>query len=369
MEAATHTGQEPLRRVDRDARRMLERRPAYGALPDFEQRVYLPHKIAALVAELAGQGVPASAALAGTGLEASQLELPATRVSYRQLDAVMRHALRLSRDPAIALRAGQRVHVTAYGMYGYALLSSASYPQAMAFSATYNPVIGPLCETLYSRDQTTVTYTAEPRFWPDPADDIYRFVLEFSMSLHLTVARDLGGPSFRFTRVCVVHEAPAYKDAYEQLFQCEILFGQPGSELQYDAAWFDRPVALADPITNAMSCETCERLLREVKQAGGAAADIRRILLEQSGQFPGLEAMAKRLSMHPRALRRKLESENTSYRDLLAEVRMRLAIEYLRNTRMTNEEIASQLGYSDAANFRHAFTRWTSKCPTAFRCG
>jgi AraC-like DNA-binding protein len=71
--------------------------------------------------------------------------------------------------------------------------------------------------------------------------------------------------------------------------------------------------------------------------------------------------------MHPRALRRRLETEGTSYRDVLAEVRMRLAIEYLRRTQMTHEEIASRLGYSDAANFRHAFLRWTGKSPSEFR--
>ena len=34
---------------------------------------------------------------------------------------------------------------------------------------------------------------------------------------------------------------------------------------------------------------------------------------------------------------------------------------------MTNEEIAGRLGYSDAANFRHAFIRWTGKSPSDFR--
>ncbi|HYK64795.1 MAG TPA: helix-turn-helix domain-containing protein [Patescibacteria group bacterium] len=49
--------------------------------------------------------------------------------------------------------------------------------------------------------------------------------------------------------------------------------------------------------------------------------------------------------------------------------RMRLAIEYLRKTEMTNEEIATRLSYSEAANFRHAFLRWTGKSPSVFRGG
>jgi AraC-like DNA-binding protein len=34
---------------------------------------------------------------------------------------------------------------------------------------------------------------------------------------------------------------------------------------------------------------------------------------------------------------------------------------------MTTEEIGSRLGYSDAANFRHAFVRWTGKSPQEYR--
>jgi len=111
----------------------------------------------------------------------------------------------------------------------------------------------------------------------------------------------------------------------------------------------------------------CEQILAEVNRGGGVAAEIRRRLIERSGRYPNIEVIAEELSIHPRALRRRLEAEGTSYRDILAEVRRRLAIEYLRKTNMTNEEIASRLGYSDAANFRHAFLRWTGKSPSGFR--
>jgi AraC-like DNA-binding protein len=116
-----------------------------------------------------------------------------------------------------------------------------------------------------------------------------------------------------------------------------------------------------------MAREMCEQVLSEVNRAGGLATDVRRILVEQPDRYPSIEAIAKKLSMHPRALRRKLEAEDTSYRELLAEVRTRLAIEYLRKTAMTNEEIANRLGYSDAANFRHAFIGWTGKSPSDYR--
>jgi AraC-like DNA-binding protein len=335
--------------------------------PDCEQRIFSTHILAAVVAELCRQGVDASAALEGTGITASQLDAHTTRISYGQLYIVTRNALRLSIDPAIALRAGKRMRVTAYGMYGYALMSSATPAEARDFSSRYNRIVGPLCDMAISYDGPKVLVVIEPMHRPNPKQDAHRFAVEFALSAHLTIIRDRGGRPFRFSRVTLNYNAPPHADVYEELLECPVLFGQTDSGYEYDQD--DRPLTLADPRSHAMAREMCEQLLSEINHAGGVAADIRRILIEHPGQYPCIDSLAGRLQMHPRGLRRKLQAEGTSYRDLLAEVRMRLAIEYLRKTQMTNEEIARRLGYSDAANFRHAFARWTDKNPSDFRGG
>ena len=89
--------------------------------------------------------------------------------------------------------------------------------------------------------------------------------------------------------------------------------------------------------------------------------------MEVPGRFDDMETLARKLNTTSRTLRRRLHLEGTSYQDLLAEVRCNLAKEYLRSTRMTTEDIAETLGFSDAANFRHAFRRWTGKNPSDFR--
>lgn len=333
--------------------------------PSFEQRIYSPQSIAAIVAELGRQGVEASAALEGTGLAATQLDAHTTKISYRQLDVAIRNALCLSSDPAIALRAGQRMHITAYGMYGYALLSSATHEEARDFGARYIRIVGPFCDFVVGNKGATGFVTFEPLHWPSPTEDVHRFAIEFALSAHLTTIRDRTGQAFKFSRVLLDYAAPPHAGVYRSLFECPVLFEQRYCGYEHDPV--DGPLALADRRTHAMAREMCEQLLSEVNRAGGVAADIRRILIERPGRYPSIEAIAEKLQMYPRALRRKLEAEGTSYRDLLAEVRMRLAIEYLRRTQMTNEEIASRLGYSDAANFRHAFLRWTGKCPSDFR--
>jgi AraC-like DNA-binding protein len=335
--------------------------------PSYEQCIFPPRVLAAVVAELREQGVDASASLEGSGITASQLEDHTTRISYRQLDIVIRNALRFSNDPGIALRAGLRMHSTAYGMYGYALLSSATHAEARDFAARYIRVVGPFCDFTISYDGQTAIVTFEPTHWPNPTEEAHRFAIEFTLGAHLSVTRDRAGPGFRFSRVLLDYAAPGHAGLYKHLFECSVLFEQ--RECGFEYARYDGPLALADTPTHAMAREMCEQLLSEVNSAGGIAADIRQILIERPGQFASIDVIARNLQMHPRALRRRLEAEGASYRDLLADVRMRLAVEYLRKTQMTNEEIARRIGYSDAANFRHAFARWTGKRPSEFRRG
>jgi len=335
--------------------------------PSFEQRIYPAHKVAALVAVLAEQGVPAADALAGSGLTDARLNAAATRVSYRQMLAVFRNAQRLAPEPGLALLAGQRMHVTAYGMYGYALLSSPTHADAVDFAVRHHRVMGPVADMRFVPTPDEVVYAYGPVLAPDPADALYHFVTEFQFASHLTLTTDLYGSAFRFSQVRLSYSAPPHAAMYRSIFRCPVQFRQPVDELRFARRWLDEPMPFADPITNAMAREMCEKSLAEVDQGGGVAADIRRILIEQPGRFASVESMADELKLHPRTLRRKLDAEETSYRAILAEVRMRLAIGYLRETTMTNDEIASRLGYSDAANFRHAFARWTGKSPSEYR--
>jgi AraC-like DNA-binding protein len=366
---------EPSRRTDsRPPGTALRRGPAQGHghgaacwAPDFKQRIYPAHKVAAVVGTLSDAGVPAAALLSGSGLTEDRLRSAATRISYQQLAAVFRNALRLSPDPAFALRAGQGMRVTAYGMYGYALMSSPSHAAAMEFALKHHRVMGPVAQMSIAHGDETAVFAYAPILSCDPRQDLYRTCVEFVFASHLTLNKDLYGPTFKFARVRATYPAPAHARAYRQLFGCPVEFDQPRNELHVDAAWLADPTPYSDPITNAMAHEMCEQVLAQLDRTEGIAMAIRRLLIEHPGRFPGIEAMAARLSMNPRMLRRKLEVEQTTYRRLLGGVRMSLALEYLRNTDMTNEDIAARLGYSDAANFRHAFTRWTGKSPSDYR--
>jgi AraC-like DNA-binding protein len=71
--------------------------------------------------------------------------------------------------------------------------------------------------------------------------------------------------------------------------------------------------------------------------------------------------------MTDRTLRRRLADEGTSFSTLCRHVKFRLATQRLQESDDTIEQIASIAGFSDPANFRRAFIRWTRMTPTQFR--
>ena len=74
---------------------------------------------------------------------------------------------------------------------------------------------------------------------------------------------------------------------------------------------------------------------------------------------PTIETVAQSLALTPRMLSRRLAEEGTTFRQALADLRRRLAIQYVEGTGLGVDQIAMLLGYGHTASFRHAFRRWT----------
>jgi AraC-like DNA-binding protein len=94
---------------------------------------------------------------------------------------------------------------------------------------------------------------------------------------------------------------------------------------------------------------------------------VREVLLLNVMKQMSLESVAKQLHVTARTLRRRLRQENTSFRQLVDDLRLQLSIKYLRETDLAIGEVAHSLGFSDDASFRHAFRRWTNAAPAEFR--
>ena len=71
--------------------------------------------------------------------------------------------------------------------------------------------------------------------------------------------------------------------------------------------------------------------------------------------------------MSPSALQKKLAQLDSSFQDLLNQVRQSLALAYMEQARVSITEMSFMLGFSDTSSFTRAFRRWTGKSPRDYR--
>jgi len=153
----------------------------------------------------------------------------------------------------------------------------------------------------------------------------------------------------------------------QEIFRCGVLFWQAENKFLFDAKWLDGAPALGNKITYLSVIGLCDQLMEEFQLRVGLVGKVREVLLRNLARPMSFDAVARHLQMSTRTLRRKLREQNSTFREIIGDLRMQAAVKYLRDTDLTIDEIAFALGFSDATNFRHAFRRWGKGTPTEFR--
>jgi AraC-like DNA-binding protein len=333
----------------------------------FGEKAYSAAKVTAVLDALASEGVPPLDVLGGTDMSLDALHSPSMLISRHQLIQCYRNAVALSGDPHLPYTIGSSVHLSAYGMYGYAMLCSPDFRRTMEFAVRYHQLATPLATiTFHGRDRMGV-WTIEPLLHPRIDSLLYRFVTELQIATHISLHRDIMGESFKPREIFLRYGVAKDFQITPALVGCPVRFEQATNQIEFDSAFLDAAPKLGNRTTYPSAIALCDNLIADLVLRSGAAGRVRSLLSTDVAERPAFATVAKLLNTTPRTLRRQLRLQNTSFRELSDELRVHVALRYLRETTMTMEDIAFALGFSDSANFRHAFRRWTDKAPQEFR--
>lgn len=331
------------------------------------QKIFAPYKIATLVETVAEQGITPDIVLRGTELDTILINDPNTLTSIRQYIDACDNAIRASADPSTAFQAGSRMHLSAYGMYGYALMCSLTLRDFFDFGVKYHVLATPTLNISWREESDVAIWEFSDVYSHLMSAQTREFLIRQQMAQHVTHLKDVAGADCQPIKALFGFPVPADKAAYERFLGCECVFDRPATELHYPRAILSQAPKLANRLTRAMLQETCDRLIGKAKTSSGIAGEVYQILMLAPSQFPTMEHISQRMHVSTRTLRRKLEAEGTDYGAILDDVRSSLAMEYLQTTKMSTEDIAAKTGFSDSANFRRAFKRWTGHTPRQVR--
>jgi AraC-like DNA-binding protein len=297
--------------------------------------------------------------LEGTGLGP---DLPPEVTAAQELRVVRNLVAATPDEPDLGLEAGTRYHLTTYGIWGFALLSSPTLRAALDVGVRYVDLSYAFCRLSVEEAGGELRLHLDP----DAPAAVRRFVVLRDSAALRQIQVEVFGAAAPLLRMELPLPPPPDDTAFRAVYGVPPVFGAPRATAVLDAGLLDLPLPQADPATASLAEAQCRALLARRRARSGTAADVRDLLVAAPGAMPGVTEVAAALAVSERTLRRRLDDEGTSYRDLVAEVRETLAVELLASG-LGVEQVARRLGYAETAAFTHAFRRWRGVPPSALR--
>lgn len=318
-----------------------------------------------LIQHMAAQGISRQGLLQGTPYKDADVFVQECElIDAGDYCRIIRNALALTGNPALGLTRSRQVFLSDFDAYGYAIMSSENLRAVAAIGIEFWMLSGSLLEITTYTDNDVAVFEFTPRI---PMDDVLPYVAEESMSVTYQLCRFLVGDKFAVTEVEFSYPQPAYIDDYKKVFDCPLRFDSVTNAIRVPVSVLDEPLMMSSPQVARLCKMQCDALMKNLSANDGFVESIRRFLIEARPNFPTIDEMADRLHISARTLRRRLKARNTSYRDLLDEIRLELSQQYLRDTHLSIDQIAALVGFEETTSFRKAYKGWTGMSASQYR--
>jgi AraC-like DNA-binding protein len=314
------------------------------------------------------KGASRAALLERSGIAAGDLLDQDARVPFASYVALMRAGQALSGDAALALHYGEGVDIADVSIIG--LVGQASETMAEAFQQL-NRFVRLIVETDNEGGGERFGITGDrdgfcmldnrrnPNHFPELTESAFAQLVcgprrfdeaPFVKAVHLT------------------HPEPVYRAEYERIFRAPVVFGSDRNGLLIDPTWSSHRVARLPRYAFGVLTEHADALLKTLEGSKSVRGRVESLLMPvlHTGNA-SMDTVAGKLGMSRQTLFRKLKAEGVTFEKVLDELRHRMAADYLGARKVSVNETAYLVGFSEPAAFSRAFKRWTGSSPRSVR--
>lgn len=270
----------------------------------------------------------------------------------------------LSGDPAVGLQLADHALQFAAGALEYAARNCATVGALLETIAQYARLLNTGADiTIESQPEGVVLgYRLLARHAVHPAST------DFAISYLLLRARTLSGRRLMPTRIGLPQALPANPKPYHALLGKHLRWQQPGVQVLFSHAQWNMALLAPDPELGRLMRQVVERELDQLPPEDDLRARVEVEVLRGGGHTPRtLDDIAQRLGMTARTLQRRLRDAGTSFRTVSTRARLGRAADLVREGVLPLDEIAFEVGFSDASTFYRAFRKAHGMTPTQYR--
>jgi len=323
-----------------------------------------------LIGAAAEQGIAPAPLFEAVGLDPTAAPEPDRHIPALRYIELWDHVVEQLKAPLFAARTGMGFQLEALEGFGFLAMScknlSEAYQSTVVYRSLYN--VGSGWELEQAGPQRMRMRWEAWRLLDAPMTG-RRAVNEYQVAEMLTSVRTLvAEPRFAPARICFRHPPPTDPAAFIPVLGTAPEFNAEFDGFEVPRELLERPLALANAALRAYFDRQCKEAAARFEADQALTGKVRRHIIEgMNGQLPSMQAVARAVGLSVRSLHRALESEGTTYNDLVDEVRQEFSQRYLARPSLSIGEVSYLVGFSDTSAFFKAFKRWTGRKPGEYR--
>ncbi|BDA70555.1 transcriptional regulator, AraC family [Calothrix sp. PCC 7716] len=313
-------------------------------------------------------GIDTNRLCAAAGIDPSLLTMPDSYVSGETNLALWHEVVKQTGDADIGLHMGEKFNLSVIGIVGYVLFNCQTFGQVLDKLSRYMCLFSQGVSMHYnvSRGQVVCEWEIVNHLKNYLVEEP-RQPIEASFSALLTAAKTLTGKSLCPREVWFQYNSPDNISEHQRIFEAPVYFSQSKNQLVFDAACLEWSVVSANPSLLLAFEQHAQAMLFALSNENTYSYQVvREITNHLKGEVPSIELIARSLTISVRNLQRELQTEGTSYQQLLDNTRKELALRYLKKPDTSIHDVAFLLGFSEPSAFHRAFKRWTGQTPRAY---
>src|SRR5262245_20947118 len=176
------------------------------------------------------------------GIDLARIADPAERIAIDKIDAMLRVAIPLIRDPAFGLQAARCWHPAYLGVLGHAWLSSGTLRTGLERLARYHRLVGERGETRVDKTRQGLKVCFQANRGDPAAVQVAAVFVDIAMALLLDMCRMNAGAALRPVAASLRRREPEESAAYQRFFGCPVRFGAEENAFVLSARDADRPL-------------------------------------------------------------------------------------------------------------------------------
>ena len=291
------------------------------------------------------------------------------RLSFTRYVALMREAKADTNNPALALEFGAASDMRKFSVVGLISHASANMMEALIQLNRYGRLVVDV-EGIADGARFALTDTNGERWMEDRRanPDEFPEMTESTWSRFIvTSRRDFPEHTYALA-AHVTHAAPAYRARYEELWQVPVTFSSHWNAIRSNPSWERVQIQPDNRYVFGVLTERGDALLKGLERAETVRGKVEALIMPilHTGEV-SVETIAAKLNTSRQTLYRQLKDENATFEQVLDELRRRMALDYIAAKKVSVNETAYLVGFSDPASFSRAFKRWTGKSPREWR--